>query len=353
MKFQEFSEKLICWYKANYRPLPWRDIQDPYFIWLSEIILQQTRVSQGLPYYLKFIEKYPTVSELAAASDNDVLRLWQGLGYYSRARNLIKCARLIVRDFDGKFPGHYDALLKLPGIGKYTAAAIASFAYQEKVAVVDGNVFRVLSRIFNITQDISDGKALEHFKKFSEKLMPEDSPDLYNQALMELGATVCLPKKPFCESCALNDHCYAFHHKKQQHLPVKTNKIKIKNRQFFYILIYNEKGCLMKKRGKGDIWAGLYDFLWITNEDELEFSPDLIASPFIIAEASASYFTGTARHILSHQRLNASFVNFQLETMPASIEIQEQDMQFYTWEEVERLPKPVLVDNYLKKMKFI
>lgn len=355
MKFQDFSEKLICWYKGNYRPLPWRDIRDPYKIWLSEIILQQTRVSQGLPYYGKFIKKYPSVYALASADEQEVLRLWQGLGYYSRARNLHKCSRQIVNNYNGRFPDNYSELLKLPGIGKYTAAAIASFSFGEKVAVVDGNVYRVLSRLFGIDKDISGSKAHEYFKDFSEQLIPGDQPDLFNQALMEFGATVCLPGLPDCTSCLFNSLCYAYENKLQLALPVKTKKVKVRKRKFFYVLLYNSNGCLMKKRKLDDIWAGMYDLLWIDTEDLEDFSSlsETEGVNNIVNDAQDIYHSATINHILSHQKLTTSFVNIYLEKLPEALMVKDQQLSFYSWEAINSLPKPVLVNNYLKECCFI
>jgi A/G-specific adenine glycosylase len=355
LKFQEFSEKLISWYKGNYRPLPWRNIRDPYKIWLSEIILQQTRVAQGLPYYKKFVEKYPSIHALASADEQEILRLWQGLGYYSRARNLLKCARQIVNSYNGKFPGSYCELLKLPGVGKYTAAAIASFAFGEKVAVVDGNVYRVLSRLFGIDKDISGSSAHEHFKNLSEQLIPEDQPGLYNQALMEYGATVCSPGLPECTPCIFNSLCYAYENKAQLNFPVKSKKVKVRDRRFFYVLMYNSSGCLMKQRTSKDIWAGMYDLLWIDTqnlEDISAISEDGDINN-IMNDAEEIYNSASMKHILSHQRLETSFINIYVDKLPEAVIVKDQQLIFYSWETIASLPKPVLVNNYFKKRSFI
>ncbi|MGK7391941.1 MAG: A/G-specific adenine glycosylase [Candidatus Cyclobacteriaceae bacterium M2_1C_046] len=355
MKFREFDKKLINWYKSIYRPLPWRNIREPYKIWLSEIILQQTRVAQGLPYFEKFIDRFPTLQDLAEAEDDEVLRIWQGLGYYSRARNLIKCARMVAYELQGKFPENFDDLLKLPGVGPYTAAAIASFSFKEKVAVVDGNVYRVLSRIFGIKEDISKPSSAKFFKIFSEKLMPIDEPDLYNQAIMEFGATVCLPKKPKCESCIFSEYCYAFEHRNQSSLPVKSKKTKVRSRKFFYVVIHNEEGCLMKKRTAGDIWTELYDFLWIDAEQVNDISfitEDPLIKP-LVNEPIEIYHSSPVKHILSHQKLEVSFIHLTKEQLPEDFGYQDQNLKFFSWEEIMELPKPVLIHNYLLKMNFI
>ncbi|MFP4091343.1 MAG: A/G-specific adenine glycosylase, partial [Cyclobacteriaceae bacterium] len=212
MESQDFAERIIGWYHHHKRDLPWRHSRDPYIIWLSEIILQQTRVVQGLPYFMRFAEAFPTVYDLASASQQEVLRLWQGLGYYSRARNMHACARLIVEQHNGVFPLHYQELLQLKGVGPYTAAAIASFAYNETVAVLDGNVFRVLARVFGVEDDISSGQGQKRFQALAAQLVPEGKAGEYNQAIMEFGALQCTPQSPACLLCPLSEICYAFHH---------------------------------------------------------------------------------------------------------------------------------------------
>ena len=217
-----FSKKIVEWYLRNKRNLPWRDTTDPYKIWLSEIILQQTRVSQGLPYYEKFVQTYPTVRSLATAPQDKVMRLWQGLGYYTRARNLHKCSKQIVALLDGTFPDNFAALKKLPGVGDYTAAAIASFAFGEAVAVVDGNVFRVLSRIFGIDAPIDSLQGRHVFIRLANELISQDQPGSHNQAVMEFGATFCVPLNPPCYECIFKSSCFAFQKGMQSSLPVKA-----------------------------------------------------------------------------------------------------------------------------------
>ncbi|WP_161622743.1 A/G-specific adenine glycosylase [Cesiribacter andamanensis] len=204
------TAKLLDWYQRNQRDLPWRQTRDPYRIWLSEVILQQTRVQQGLPYYQRFVEKFPTVEALAAATQQEVLRLWQGLGYYSRARNLHACAQQVVAQWGGAFPQTYHLLLSLPGIGRYTAAAIASFAFKEAVPVVDGNVYRVLARLYADPTDIAKPQAFAHFFALAQQLIDPRQPDVFNQALMEFGALHCTPQKPLCLYCPLKEHCQAY-----------------------------------------------------------------------------------------------------------------------------------------------
>ena len=258
-----FANQLVNWYNSNKRPLPWRETKDPYKIWLSEIILQQTRVSQGLPYYLKFMTEFPTIHDLAKANEQKVLSLWQGLGYYSRARNLHQCAIYISDKLGGKFPSSYLELLKLPGIGPYTAAAIASIAFGEAVPVVDGNVYRVLSRLFGIEADIGQSKNREIFYEHALQLIQNQDPDTFNQAMMEFGAMHCMPRNPLCEECFVSSECYANLHGKQESFPIKSKKIKVRKRYFNYIVFFFEDGLLMRERSEGDIWQGLNDFYCI------------------------------------------------------------------------------------------
>ena len=260
MKKEDFSKKLVEWYNDHHRTLPWRNTQDAYKIWLSEIILQQTRVAQGLPYYKKFILHYPNINSLAEAKEKEVLRLWQGLGYYTRARNLVKCAREVVKNYAGKFPGTFQELKKLPGIGDYTAAAIASFAFEEPVAVVDGNVYRVLSRIFGIDKNIASTEGKKFFFALANELIPVDQPGTYNQSVMEFGALHCLPLNPNCDDCIFKKNCVALKQEKIDILPVKIRRQKKTNRYFNYFLIRIGDKILMNERTGKDIWKGLLDF---------------------------------------------------------------------------------------------
>ena len=274
-----FSQKLLKWYKINQRNLPWRDVDDPYKIWLSEIILQQTRVQQGMPYYEKFILTFPTVYDLAKASEDEILKLWEGLGYYSRARNMHFTAKYIVEELHGKFPNNYADLLKLKGVGNYTAAAIASFAFKEAVAAVDGNVYRVLARIFGIKDDIMSNQAKKIFQSLANELIPKNQPDIFNQAMMDLGSMVCKPKQPLCETCFMQEECFAFRHDEIVNLPVKSKKIKVKKRFFHFLLLENaDKNIVIEQRSDNDIWKNLYQFPLI--ETNLEASEDVIQSEF-------------------------------------------------------------------------
>lgn len=267
-----FHNLLIKWYLQNKRDLPWRNTTNPYHIWLSEIMLQQTRVAQGMPYFLSFTTAFPTVFDLANANEEQVLKLWQGLGYYSRARNLHKTAQYIATELNGIFPDNYKDLLQLKGVGEYTAAAIASFSYNEAVPVVDGNVFRVLSRYFDIETDIAQAYAKKEFAALAFELMPKDNPAIFNQAIMEFGALQCVPKSPNCQICVFSESCAALQKKKVDQLPVKSKKLKVRNRYFNYLMLSDaeEKTLIQKRTAKG-IWHNLYEFPLIETLQEEDF----------------------------------------------------------------------------------
>lgn len=332
---KNFSDNVLGWYQANKRTLPWRGSDDPYKIWLSEIILQQTRVNQGLPYYLRFVERYPTVRHLATASEQEVLRLWQGLGYYSRARNLHKCAKQVVEKFNGSFPGSFIELQTLPGIGEYTAAAIASICYKEPVAVVDGNVYRVLARVFGIDTPINSPKAKKEFFELANKLISKDQPDEFNQAVMEFGALHCSPVNPKCEECPLAKQCVANQKKLQQLLPVKDKKLKVRKRYFYYLVEVKGKSIAMKKREGKDIWHGLYDFPLIEKT-----KPIRIEKLIVEVGAQPSAATKPYKHVLSHQVITARFLVFNTGKKP-------NGATFYTKDKIAELPKPVLISKFL------
>ena len=266
MKKNRIAKELLIWYSDNKRDLPWRMDRNPYKIWLSEIILQQTRVDQGLPYYLKFVEKYPSVHDLASAREDDVLRTWQGLGYYSRARNLHKCAKTIVEIFNGNFPSTKVELMQLPGIGPYTSAAIASIAFGKKEAVIDGNVLRVITRIYGIEDDISNQKTQKEIKTIVDELIPTSQPDQFNQAIMEFGALQCTPKKPGCDICSFRGLCIAQFKGSQMKIPFKSKKNGKRTRFFNYFLIEINENYLLRKRLKKDIWNGLFEFYLIETD---------------------------------------------------------------------------------------
>jgi A/G-specific adenine glycosylase len=343
------TTKLIDWYERNRRDLPWRNTTNPYPIWLSEVILQQTRVQQGLPYYQRFVENFPTVEALAAAPEQEVLRLWQGLGYYSRARNLHACARVVVAQWGGSFPSTYRELLSLPGIGRYTAAAIASFAFKEVVPVVDGNVYRVLARLFGETTDIAHSGAFDRFFALAQLLLDRQRPDLFNQALMEFGALQCTPLKPLCLYCPLKEHCWAYAHGQQAQLPVKRKKAAVRSRYLHYMVLEDATGrLLMGPRAAGDIWQGLFDFYLLEDEKSQQinaFSDALV--PQLLQLGVPVLESPEYRHLLSHQRLHARFFHFKLGKVAKKQLALPPDMKWYSPEQVQQLPKPVLIQNYL------
>lgn len=346
MTQKQFASKIIAWYNAHHRPLPWREIKDPYKIWLSEIILQQTRVAQGLPYYEKFVSTFPTVMALAKASEQQVLRLWQGLGYYSRARNLHACAKKVVNEYGGEFPDNSLELQKLPGIGPYTAAAIASFAFRESVAVVDGNVFRVLARIFGMETDIASPGGKKIFTEKANALLDANQPDAFNQAMMEFGATHCLPQNPLCTDCIFSKTCIANQQGSQKLLPVKQKKTKIQTRYLYYLVIRHQNKILMKKREGKDIWQELYDFYLVESKKKKKSSSIYIES--LVSEHSMLISTSkTIKHILSHQRLLTQFLEVKIDSkVKFDSTAKMLGLQAYSKKQIAHLPKPALISKY-------
>ena len=307
------SKEIINWYKKNKRDLPWRNTSDPYFIWLSEIILQQTRVEQGLPYYHKFIAKYKTVKKLAEANDDDVMKLWQGLGYYNRASNMLKTAREIVENYQSVFPKTYEELIKLTGIGPYTAAAISSFAYNESRAVVDGNVSRVLSRIFAIEEPINSSKGKNLFEKIANEILDKKNPGLNNQAIMELGALVCKPRQPLCDNCPVRLNCEAFKKNSVQDFPQKIKKNKPRNRFVNYFYIEQNNTIYIIQRTEKQIWKGLFELPNFDTEsslNEFEIINQIdFKNMFQKSEVIQIKKTFSIKHQLTHQTIYANFFN--------------------------------------------
>ncbi|HAE30768.1 MAG TPA: A/G-specific adenine glycosylase [Flavobacteriales bacterium] len=342
----EFSDKLIDWYQGNKRDLPWRHTNDPYKVWLSEVILQQTRVAQGLSYYLKFERVFPTVFDLAAAPEELILKTWQGLGYYSRARNMHSTAKQIVDDFDGKFPNSYDELILLKGIGDYTASAIASFCFGKKHAVVDGNVFRVLSRVFGIDTPIDSTLGKKNFKTLAEELICSDRPAIFNQAMMEFGALQCTPKSPDCTSCPLNNTCVAYSLNQVNDLPKKSKKVKKRNRYFEYLVILTSDNTIIQQRKEKDIWAKLFEFPLIEYSEAPD--PELVLADigqFLKMDFSVVQKSMPIKHLLSHQNLFVRFWQLELEDPPCNDGFIKVEMH-----ELEQFAFPKVVDNYLKEV---
>ncbi|MEM7084861.1 MAG: A/G-specific adenine glycosylase [Bacteroidota bacterium] len=342
-----FSKNLIVWYLQNGRTLPWRETRDPYKIWLSEILLQQTRVAQGLPYYIKFIEAYPDVHKLAQTSEESVLKLWQGLGYYSRARNLHFTARYIVEQYQGVFPDNYKDLLKLRGVGDYTASAIASICFDEPAAVVDGNVYRVLSRIFGIATPINSTSGVKEFKKLAQILIDEDQPGTFNQAVMEFGARYCVPKNPDCDRCIFSEKCLAFKMKKVNALPVKINKTKVKQHYFNFIVPISAEDTtiLEQRKGKG-IWQNLYQFPLVESDSELSLKELLKNETYknvsekLKITSLTLYNSKTVLHKLSHKHLHTRFWIAEVDS------IQEGSIKL---SEIQTLPVPILIGNFISE----
>jgi A/G-specific adenine glycosylase len=312
-----FNSKIHSWYSLYKRDLPWRNTNNPYLIWLSEIILQQTRIDQGLAYYTRFADEFPTISDLATASEDQILKLWQGLGYYSRARNLHFTAKYIQQNYNGVFPEDYNSILSLKGIGEYTAAAIASISFNLEYPAVDGNVYRVLSRYFGISEPIDTGKGGKTFADLAKKLINGTNPGMHNQALMEFGALQCTPKNPDCMQCPLNEKCFAFLNHKISELPFKKNKTKQRDRYFNYIVISCKDLTWIRKRVKNDIWKELYEFPLIETLNEIKIEDLIIQADFqrIIPIANQAIIENASDwkiHILSHQRIHYRFIRIQL-----------------------------------------
>lgn len=344
------ASALLAWYPRHQRDLPWRHTRDPYAIWLSEVILQQTRVAQGLPYYEAFLAAYPTVQDMAAAPEAEVLRYWQGLGYYSRARNMHHTAQQVVAEYAGKFPGTYAELLKLRGVGPYTAAAIASFAFDEAVAVLDGNVYRVLARVFGLHSDIAAPSSRKEFQAVADQHIPANTPADFNQAIMEFGAIQCTPAKPDCLFCPMQHQCWAFQHGQVALLPVKSKAKASRTRYFHYfVLRYGEQTYLRERREK-DIWQGLYDFaLAETAVPELpaaELQRHLEALGATLDTSQIAEPSATYRHVLSHQKLEARFHPMALAQPLPDAALRDLSLRAYSLAEIEALPKPKLIANY-------
>ncbi len=346
-----FSEKLVEWYDQHKRDLPWRNTTDPYKIWLSEIILQQTRVRQGLPYYLNFIKRFKTVTALANAAEEEVLRLWQGLGYYSRARNLHKCARIVVARHGGTFPSSFSELITLPGIGEYTAAAIASFSAREKVAVVDGNVFRVLSRIYGESVPINSPEGKKVFTARATALISDEFPDVFNQAIMEFGAMWCTPRQPACDKCMFAEKCVAAIQGIQSMLPIKLKKEKSRRRFFNYFVVRKGNSLLMKKRESRDIWNGLYDFYLVETSKSTAPEKLIEADSFLkkivsgSIEASSDY-----KHVLTHQTIISRFLLVDGKGFP---DVRESALKYIPVKKINDLPKPALINRFLEDYNFL
>ncbi len=313
----DFTEELLKWYEGNARELPWIGEKNPYYIWLSEIILQQTRVEQGRPYYERFVKQYPVIEDLAGAEEDEVMKLWEGLGYYSRARNLHASAKYVAEDLGGDFPDSYEEILKLKGVGPYTAAAVASFAYNLPHAVLDGNVYRILSRYFGIDIPIDSTAGKKEFSKLASELLPEGKAAVYNQAIMDFASTQCKPGKPDCQACVLSDACAAYASGRVTELPVKEKKLKRKERFFHYLVIRYEGDVFLQKRERKDIWQNLFEF------PLLELDRMIVAPAVLMKHDYCKDLLGDLdpemmdiskvyKQLLTHQKVHACFFEMEV-----------------------------------------
>ncbi len=350
MKNKEFfTEALLSWNRNNNkREMPWKGEKDPYKIWISEIILQQTRVQQGLAYYQRFIKVFPSVKSLATAPEQKVFKLWEGLGYYSRCRNLISSAKFIYTELSGKFPGNYTDIVALKGVGDYTASAIASFAYNQPHAVLDGNVFRVLSRFFGIKTpvDTSTGKKL--YSSIAKKLLDKDNPSNYNQAIMDFGAVICKPAQPLCALCPLRIKCIAFNKELVNILPVKEKSIKRKERFFTYLIVEYNGSFYVHKRTAKDIWQGLYEFVLLETPQQLSdeelFKTELFTSFFKKKKYSVTAISPIFKQLLTHQIISGKFFRIKLKN-PLNI---NSNLILVQKKQIHLLPFPKFITSYLK-----
>lgn len=347
---QVFSEGLMHWNRqANTRMMPWKGEKDPYKIWLSEVILQQTRVEQGLLYYNRFVQTYPTITDLAAAKDEAVFKLWEGLGYYSRCRNLLTTARYIAFELGGRFPTTYEALLNLKGVGPYTAAAIASFAYQLPYAVLDGNVFRVIARFLGIDQptDTAAGKLL--FASLAKDLLDSSAPGVYNQAIMDFGATICKPALPCCASCPLQKKCNALHTGRVNLLPVKSKTILRKKRWFYYFVFQHEKATGIRQRTEKDIWQGLHEFYLVESEKMIHWDESAVLnwlfSQLGVKNVEIQAISTQQKQQLTHQQISGQFIRIRLKTIPESL----KGLDWVSPAQMRKLAFPRFITAYLER----
>lgn len=342
------NEKITTWYKKNSRDLPWRNTSDPYRIWVSEVILQQTRIEQGRDYYYRFLDAFPSITALATATQDQVLKAWQGLGYYSRARNMQKAAQQIINHYDGKIPTEYKHLLKLKGIGPYTAGAIASIAFNKPVPAIDGNAFRVLSRLFADNTPINTSSAYKHYTQLITPILSTSAPSDFNQGLIELGALICKPN-PNCEQCPIREHCLAFAEDKQTQLPIKRKKKAIKNRHLHYLNISVGENTFVEQRRGGDIWQGLHQFPLIetskpTPAEKLMQLPEwkkLFPSDTQIEVHPSPIF----KHQLTHQLLHVRFYKIVL-SIPS--DYLTQNFTKIARSQLDSLAIPRLIEKYLR-----
>ncbi len=347
-----FAKKLLTWYQEFGRKMPWRETDNPYYIWLSEIILQQTRIEQGRSYYEHFVQEYPTVADLANASEERVLKSWQGLGYYSRARNLHAAAQYVAEELEGKFPDTYESILALKGVGRYTAAAIASFAYRLPYPVIDGNVYRLISRLYGIYTPIGTDQAYNEFEQLLLNLIDRERPDLFNQAIMDFGSIYCKPTGCDCQNCIFRQECVAFRDGKVELLPVKPQKVQVKERYFYYIDVRWNNHLLMHQREAGDIWQGLYELPLHETElpirsTSLKKEISKVLETWLGHEPERLELGPELKHQLTHRTIRAQFLKANYATEPSKI---PEKMRIVGLQELKSLPISRLIDRYLSKM---
>ena len=342
-----WTQTLLHWYDENKRDFPWRGDQDPYRVWLSEVIMQQTRVEQGTPYFERFIADFPTLESLAQAHEEEVLKLWQGLGYYSRARNLLAAARWMVEENKGEFPNHFKGLLQLKGVGDYTASAISSICFNEAQAVVDGNVYRFLSRYFGIATPIDHSSAFREFKALAQQLMGSSSPGEFNQALMEFGALQCTPKQPQCQHCPFQADCVAFSQGKVAMFPIKKKKLKQRKRFFNYLIFVTPSGnTFLQQRVHKDIWEKLFEFPLIETEhlldgEELQQHPTFQPWQSKMLGVPRLLNDSPIKHLLSHQQLMIQFWQ---------ISLAEEDTKSLPMTSVDKYPMPIVLADFVRNV---
>ena len=344
-----FTKQLMQWDQTeNKRKMPWKGEKDPYKIWLSEVILQQTRLEQGLAYYNQFIEAFPTIDSLANAKDETVFKLWEGLGYYSRCRNLLFTARHIAFEYGGNFPTQYDAILNLKGVGPYTAAAIASFAFEQPYAVVDGNVFRVIARFFGIEKPTDTNEGKKYFVSLANELLDQTKPGKYNQAIMDFGATVCKPALPLCNTCVLASNCVAKTNSQVNQLPIKTKTINRKKRWIYYAVFHYKDSIGIKQRMQKDIWQGLHEFYAIEASAAINWNEKLVddwlQNQIGISKASILKISSVRTQQLTHQQITSQFIHIQLNQSPNML----QGLIWVKEKEINQFAFPRLITAYME-----
>lgn len=350
-----FSELLLDWYSQHRRDLPWRGGQDPYKIWISEVILQQTQVCQGMPYYRRFLERYPSVSALARSTSEDVLRLWEGLGYYKRAHQLHRCAQLLERDYGGQFPSSYQELCRLPGIGPYTAAAIASMAFRQVVPAIDGNVNRVITRVFGVMCDISKSAGRKLVSQIAYQIIDRKSPDLFNHAMMDFGALCCRSRAPLCKTCVFQKYCVAYAKHTQYLLPVKGQKAKKRTRYFHYYIIQYQDRFYLKIRDQKDIWLGLYDFYLIECDQAMSLNHVRDELLDMVGRYHVPVVDLKIRdiHQLTHQTLVVHFhkiiINNDVKPVMDDF-LEKKSLRPFTLQEVVGLPKSIVMQRIIQRL---